>query len=115
MSGINTATQFFGTLDGGMRFEVGYVPNADLTLVNNITSGDESETHGVPTTLNTVVAGWMYSTCDGGGEVGCVTGNGLLPARSVCDDHASGGRVIDFTLDESASAAAGDFYLIFGW
>jgi hypothetical protein len=114
MSAINHATQFFGTLQGGLKFEVGYVSNADLTLVNNITSGDESETHGVPTTLNTVVAGWMYSTCDGGGEVGCLTGSGLA-ARSVCVNHASGGRVVDFTLDESASATNGDFYLMFGW
>jgi hypothetical protein len=114
MSGINTATQFVGTLSGGMKFETGYVHPDDITLVNNITSGDESETRGVPTTLNTVVAGWMYSTCDGGGEVGCLTGNGLA-ARSVCNNHASGGRVVDFTLDESTSSTDGDFYFIMGW
>lgn len=114
MSGFNTATQYVGTLSGGLKFETGYVAAGDVTLATNLTSADLSETKSVPTTLNTVIAGWMYSTCDAGGEMGCLTGNGL-GARSVCNNHASGGRVVDFTLDESASSTDGDFYLIFGW
>lgn len=118
MSGINTATQFVGTLQGGMKFETGYIcyTNAgyDVSSALAVSEADWSETRSVPTTLNTVVAGWMYSTCDGGGEVGCLTGNGL-GARSVCNNHASGGRVVDFTLDESTSSTEGDFYFILGW
>jgi len=117
MSGINTATQFVGTLQGGMKFETGYIcyTNAgyDVSSALAVSEADWSETRSVPTTLNTVIAGWMYSTCDAGGEVGCLTGSGLA-AREVTY-HTGRGQVVDFTLDESASSLGGDFYLIFGW
>jgi len=103
---FNHQTQHIATL-GSLKMETGYV--ADVTAATGLTTTDLSETHSIPTTLNTVIGGWIYCNSSPGGVAGCITGAG-----SVCTGHTSGSAMVDFSLDAS-SELSDDYYVLFGW
>ena len=120
MAGINTATQYVGHLVGGLKFEIGY--RTDVTTATGLTAAELSETHCIPTTLEHVLAGWLYTKGTGTAAAlpGSITGPGSPTevTGQVADSTAefTGVQVVCFTLDGSSDGGtSGDYYLIFGW
>lgn len=119
MAWINTATQFVGHL-GNLKMEVGY--RTDVSAASGIAAADLSETHNIPTTLDYVVAGWLYTKGTGTAAAlpGCITGQGPVTrdfsGDADTDADYTASSMVCFTLDGSSDGAtSGDYYLIFGW